>query len=160
MRESRPQRQRDSGSTKAASISPDREPSRLAAGGNGLGGWTIWRPLAHVAAASRDGSRSDPELDVALGVSVRAALRSRKPLVQGRVGSPPPAAECLPSLARFPEWPNPRKAAFCPSAVSLAYITRPGGGCRRPREYQSYPRRGSCVSPATLRDDGAGRILG
>src|ERR1039457_6464199 len=45
---------------------PDREPSRFAAGMNGLGGWTFWRLLALVAAANRDGSRSDPELDAAL----------------------------------------------------------------------------------------------
>src|ERR1035437_2494766 len=45
---------------------PDREPSRFAAGRNGLGCWTFWRLLALVAAANRDGSRSDPELDVAL----------------------------------------------------------------------------------------------
>src|ERR1035437_6278855 len=51
---------------RAASSSPDREPSRLAAGGNGLGCWTFWHLLALVAAASRDGSRSDPELDAAL----------------------------------------------------------------------------------------------
>jgi hypothetical protein len=52
---------------RGASSSPDREPSRLAAGGNGLGCWTFWRLLALVAAASRDGSRSDSELDAALG---------------------------------------------------------------------------------------------
>ena len=34
----------------------DREPSRLAADGNGFGCWTLWRFLALVAAASRDGS--------------------------------------------------------------------------------------------------------
>src|ERR1039457_2776043 len=45
---------------------PDREPSRFAAGMNGLGCWTFWRLLALVAAANRDGSRSDPELDAAL----------------------------------------------------------------------------------------------
>src|ERR1035437_4494565 len=45
---------------------PDREPSRFAAGRNGLGYWTFWRLLALVAAANRDGSRSDPELDAAL----------------------------------------------------------------------------------------------
>src|ERR1035441_5755526 len=45
---------------------PDREPSRFAAGRNGLGCWTFWRLLALVAAANRDGSRSDPELDAAL----------------------------------------------------------------------------------------------
>jgi hypothetical protein len=45
---------------------PDREPSRLAAGGNRLGRWTFCRLLALVAAASRDGSRSDPELDAGL----------------------------------------------------------------------------------------------
>src|ERR1017187_1794326 len=45
---------------------PDREPSGFAAGRNGLGGWTFWRLLALVAAANRDGSRSDPELDAAL----------------------------------------------------------------------------------------------
>ena len=32
---------------------PDREPSRLAAGDNGLGCWTFWRLFALVAAASR-----------------------------------------------------------------------------------------------------------
>ena len=37
---------------------PDREPSRFATGRNGLGCWTIWRLLALVAAANRDGSRS------------------------------------------------------------------------------------------------------
>jgi hypothetical protein len=42
---------------------PDREPSRLAAGDNGLGCWTFWRLFALVAAASRDGSRSEAELD-------------------------------------------------------------------------------------------------
>jgi hypothetical protein len=45
---------------------PDREPSRLAAGDNGLGCWTFWRLFALVAAASRDGSRSEPELDATL----------------------------------------------------------------------------------------------
>src|ERR1039457_696084 len=45
---------------------PDREPSRLAAYGNGLGCWTFWRLFAFVAAANRDGSRSDPELDAVL----------------------------------------------------------------------------------------------
>ena len=45
---------------------PDREPSRLAAGDNGLECWTFWRLFALVAAASRDGSRSEPELDAAL----------------------------------------------------------------------------------------------
>jgi hypothetical protein len=45
---------------------PDREPSRFAAGRNGLGCWTFWRLLALVAAANRDGSRSAPELDAAL----------------------------------------------------------------------------------------------
>src|ERR1035438_6382739 len=45
---------------------PDREPSRFAAGRNGLGCWTFWRLLALVATANRDGSRSDPELDAAL----------------------------------------------------------------------------------------------
>src|ERR1039457_3162139 len=45
---------------------PDREPSRSAAGRNGLGCRTFWRLLALVAAANRDGSRSDPELDPAL----------------------------------------------------------------------------------------------
>src|ERR1017187_1319211 len=44
----------------------DREPSRFAAGRNGLGCWTFWRLLSLVAAANRDGSRSDPELDAAL----------------------------------------------------------------------------------------------
>src|ERR1035437_9649822 len=39
---------------------PDREPSRFAAGRNGLGCWTFWRLIALVAAASRDGSRAGP----------------------------------------------------------------------------------------------------
>jgi hypothetical protein len=33
---------------------------------NGLGCWTFWRLLVLVAAASRDGSRSNSELDAAL----------------------------------------------------------------------------------------------
>ena len=41
---------------------PDREPSRLAAVGNGLARWTCWRLPTLVSAASRDGSRSYPEL--------------------------------------------------------------------------------------------------
>src|ERR1035441_1371299 len=45
---------------------PDREPSRFAAGRNGLGCWTFWRLPALVAAANQDGSRSDPEPDAAL----------------------------------------------------------------------------------------------
>src|ERR1035438_9721817 len=45
---------------------PDREPSRFAAGRNGLGCRTFWRLLALVAAANWDGSRSGPELDAAL----------------------------------------------------------------------------------------------
>jgi hypothetical protein len=45
---------------------PDREPSRLAAGDNGHGCWTFWRLFAIVAAASRDGSRSEAELDADL----------------------------------------------------------------------------------------------
>src|ERR1035438_2080681 len=40
--------------------------------------------------------------------------------------------------------------AFRPFTVSLAYITRPGGGWSRPREYQSYPRRVSGACPASL----------
>src|ERR1035441_8515256 len=42
------------------------EPSRFVAGRNGLECRTFWRLLALVAAANRDGSRSDPELDAAL----------------------------------------------------------------------------------------------
>ena len=41
---------------------------RLTAGGNGLGRWTFCRLLALVAPASRDGSRSDPELGAALPI--------------------------------------------------------------------------------------------
>src|ERR1019366_4453651 len=42
------------------------EPSRFVAGRNGLECRTFWRLHALVAAANRDGSRSDPELDAAL----------------------------------------------------------------------------------------------
>ena len=58
---------------------PDREPSRLATGGNGLGCWTFWRLLALVAAASRDGSRSEPELHAArpTGVYEKSDLANR-----------------------------------------------------------------------------------
>src|ERR1039457_5554715 len=45
-----------------------------------------------------------------------------------------------------------RKAACRPSAVSLAHITRPGGGWRRSRESESDPRRVSGDSPLTLAD--------
>src|ERR1035441_3326872 len=53
---------------------PDREPSRFAAGRNGLGCRTFWRLFALVAAANRDGSRSDPELDAARYVPSRNTL--------------------------------------------------------------------------------------
>ena len=42
----------ESACVQGASSSPDREPSRLAAGGNELGYWIFWRLLARVAAAS------------------------------------------------------------------------------------------------------------
>ena len=53
----------------------------------------------------------------------------------GRAGSPPPAAECQQSLTGHMKQPKHGKAAFRPSGVSLAYITRPGGGWRRSQEY-------------------------
>src|ERR1035441_4237241 len=40
-----------------------------------------------------------------------------------------------------------RKAACRPSAASLVDITRPGGGWRRSRDSESYPRRVSLPSP-------------
>ena len=46
---------------------PDREPSRLAADGNGFGCRTFWRIPAFVAAASRDGSRSDSGTALLIG---------------------------------------------------------------------------------------------
>ena len=46
--------------------SSSRTASRPAAHDNGLGCWTFWRLFSLMAAASRDGSRSEPELDAAL----------------------------------------------------------------------------------------------
>ena len=54
---------------------PDREPSRLAAGDNGLWCWTFWRLFALVAAASRDGSRSEAKFDADLPQAALARKR-------------------------------------------------------------------------------------
>jgi hypothetical protein len=70
-----------------------------------------------------------------------------------RTAGPPPAAGCPPSLTRFPKRPKARKAAFRPSAVSLAYITGSGGGWRGSREPESYLRRVSGECPASVRRD-------
>jgi hypothetical protein len=63
------------------------------------------------------------------------------------------ARPCVPTVAfpLSPKWPKPGKAAFRPFTVSRAYITRPGGGWRCPREPQSYPRRVSGACPARVR---------
>src|ERR1035441_1361413 len=70
---------------------------------------------------------------------------------------------CRPSLFKVRGWTfdvrhsasgrnlNHRKAAFCPSAVSLAYTTRPGGGRSRSRESESYLRRVSGECPVRVR---------
>jgi len=54
------------------------------------------------------------------------------------------SAFCFPNFCvarqRTPKSPKHGEAAFCRPSVSLAYITRPSGGWRRPREDQSYPR--------------------
>src|ERR1035438_8422280 len=65
----------------------------------------------------------------------RAPSTSRKLLAHGTADSPPPAAECQPSPTHFPKGPKPWKAVFCRFTVSLAYITRSGGGWRRSQEY-------------------------
>ena len=61
-------------------------------------------------------------------------LKLTETALPGRAGSPPPAAECQPSLTCNLKQPKHGKAAFRPSGVSLAYMTRPGGGWRRSQE--------------------------
>ena len=89
-------------------------------------------------------------LNVAHATSPRAASSCRKPLAPGRAGSPRSAAERQASLTQFPTWPKHAKAAFHPSAVSLACIARSSGGRRHLGESQSYPRRVSGEAPMSV----------
>ena len=98
--------------------------------------------------------RGEGETPVAVSKCARApglASSSRKPLVPGRAGSPWLAAECPPSLTRFPKPAQTRESRHPPVCrkPGLYYeVRRRRKALRRvPREAPMYARRLSHVSP-------------